>query len=337
MIFLLKVRSFCVILYIAIYRSNFFLKVRATVNLLYLKYATEVAACGSINKAAEKLYIDQPNLSRSIKDLEASLGVTIFERSARGMKLTPDGEVFLKYAKTILDQVDAVENMFKKGMTRKKHFSISVPRASYISEAFAEFSKQLALLEEVEVFYKETNSMRAIKNILEQDYKLGIVRYSESYDKYYKDMLDEKGLSYELVTEFNYVLLVSKDSALAEKEDITFDDLSSYTEIAHADPFVPSMPLSEVKKEELPDVDKRIFVFERGSQFDLLSTNPETFMWVSPVPEKILSRYGLVQRVCSQNKKIYKDIMIYRKNYKLSELDTAFISELCRVKREVFR
>ena len=52
-------------------------------NLLYLKYAVEIAACGSLNKAAEKLYIGQPNLSRTIKELEASLGATIFERSPK--------------------------------------------------------------------------------------------------------------------------------------------------------------------------------------------------------------------------------------------------------------
>ena len=57
-------------------------------NLIYMKYALEVAECGSINKAAEKLYIGQPNLSRAIKELEASLGVSIFERSPQGMKLT---------------------------------------------------------------------------------------------------------------------------------------------------------------------------------------------------------------------------------------------------------
>ena len=61
-------------------------------NLIYMKYAMEVAACGSINKAAEKLYIGQPNLSRAIKELEASLGVAIFERSPQGMRLTSDGE-----------------------------------------------------------------------------------------------------------------------------------------------------------------------------------------------------------------------------------------------------
>ncbi len=92
-------------------------------NLLYLRYALAVAANGSINKAAEKLYMDQPNLSRCIKDLEASLGVSIFTRSTRGMKPTPEGAEFLKYAEKILKQVDAVENMFRKDYSEKKKFS----------------------------------------------------------------------------------------------------------------------------------------------------------------------------------------------------------------------
>ncbi|HBJ18496.1 MAG TPA: LysR family transcriptional regulator [Clostridiales bacterium] len=303
-------------------------------NLVYLKYAVEVASLGSINKAAEKLYIDQPNLSRSIRDLENSLGVTIFERSARGMKLTADGEVFLKYAKSILGQVDALETVFREGAVHKKQFSVSVPRASYISEAFAAFSKKVSEIDSAELFYKETNSMRTIRNVLEEKYKLGILRYAENFDKYYKEMMEEKGLACELIGEFHYVLLMSRESPLAALPEITYRDLAPHIEIAHADPYVPSLPLSEVKKEELPEVEKRIFVFERGSQFDLLAENPDTFMWVSPVPKVYLERYGLVQRVCPENRKIYKDLMIYRGDYKLTELDKAFVSELCRVKRE---
>ena len=155
-------------------------------NLLHMKYAVEVAETGSINKAAEKLYVGQPNLSRAIKELETSLGVSIFDRSAKGMFLTADGEVFIRYAKAILKQVDAVEGMFGKGMVSKKRFSVSVPRASYITDAFAKFSKLLDPDEDIEIFYKETNSMRVIKNILQEDYKLGIIRYAENYDKYYK-------------------------------------------------------------------------------------------------------------------------------------------------------
>ncbi len=303
-------------------------------NIIYLKYAIEIAKTGSINKAAENLYVAQPNLSRAIKELESSLGTTIFERTSKGMTLTPDGESLLQYSKSLLNQLDQIENMFRKDQPNKQTFSISVPRATYISYAFAQFSKLIDEDRPAEYFYKETNALRAINNIIDADYKLGIIRYAAKYDKYFKDMLEEKGLTYELITEFTYNLVMNRESPLNDLKVIRFDDLREYIEIAHADPYVPYRPLSNVKKEELPDdINKRIFVFERASQFDLLSTNPDTFMWVSPIPQPVLDKYELVQRSCSENTKTYKDVFIYKKDYKLTKLDKAFITELCKVKR----
>ena len=103
--------------------------------------AVAIAETKSINKAAEQLYVGQSALSRAVKELEAGLGVTLFERSAKGMFPTPDGEIFVRYARTVLKQVDMIENMFSNGAVGKKQFSISVPRASYIASAFAQFSK----------------------------------------------------------------------------------------------------------------------------------------------------------------------------------------------------
>lgn len=305
-------------------------------NLMHLKYMLAVAETGSINKAAEKLYVGQPNLSRAIRELESSLGGPLFDRSAKGMVLTPEGEVFLKYARGILKQVEEAEAVFRKAEAEKKQFSISVPRASYIADAFARFS--VGITEgEAELFYKETNAMRAIKNILQEDYRLGIIRYADSYDKYYKALLDEKNLSYELVTEFSYVLLMSREHPLADKSELCYADLEPYMEIAHADPYVPSLPQAQVKKEELPDnIHRRIYVFERASQFELLAQNPQTLMWVSPVPQELLDRYGLIQRVCPENRRRYKDILIHRKDYQLTELDKSFISELCQSRRRIF-
>ena len=303
-------------------------------NLLHMKYALEVAKSGSINKAAEVLMVAAPNVSRSIKELETDFGITIFERTQNGTKLTPEGEEFINYAKGVLRQIDEIERFYKTGAPKKQKFSISVPRACYISEAFALFSKSLSK-EAAEVFYKETNSQRTIHNMIEHDYKLGIIRYAENYDRYFKSMLEEKGFQYELVTEFTYSLIMSADNPLAKKEVITFEDLTDYIEIAHADPYVPSMPLSKVVKEELPDnIDRRIFIFERASQFDLLSLNPETFMWVSPAPQSLLERYNLVLKKCADNKKVYKDVLIYKNGYKLSKLDRQFITELCESKRK---
>ena len=213
-------------------------------NLLHMKYALVVAEKHSINKAAQQLIVGAPALSRAVKELENSLGVILFERSVKGMTLTPDGELFVMYAKKALKQINDIENIFRNGPTGKQHFSISVPRSSYISSAFAEFSKKLDPAANIEVFYKETNASCAIKNVLREDYKLGILRYSDRYDSYYKDMMDEKHLSYELITEFRYVLVMNKHCRLNRLPEISCSDLGGYIEIAHADPYVPSLPLS---------------------------------------------------------------------------------------------
>ena len=303
-------------------------------NILHMKYAVEVARVGSLNKASDSLYVALPNVSRSIRELEADLGITIFDRSAKDMTLTPAGEEFIGYAKSILHQIEQVEKLYRDGAPGKQSFSISVPRACYISDAFAQFSRTLSD-KPAEIFYKETNSQRTIRNILDNDYKLGIIRYAENYDRYFKSMLEEKGLSCELVTEFSYMLIMSEDSPLAAKEEITFDDLSGLIEIAHADPYVPSLPMSKVFKEEHPDnIDRRIFIFERASQFELLTQNPQTFMWVSPAPQSVLERYHLVQKKCAENQKVYKDMLVYRSGYKFTELDRQFITALCEAKRK---
>ena len=195
-------------------------------NITHLKYAVEIANTGSINKAAENLLMAQPNLSRSIKELESDLGIAIFDRTSKGMILTPAGQELIGYAKKILSEIEYVENIFKKDAITKQSFSISVPRASYISEAFTNFSKSLSK-KPCEIFYKETNSLRAIKNILAADYKLGIIRYSSNYDSYFKDKLEEKGLDYELITEFHFLLVTSAKSKLASKKSIHFSESKS--------------------------------------------------------------------------------------------------------------
>lgn len=304
-------------------------------NFLHLKYAIMVAETGSISKAAEKLYVAQPNVSRAIKELESDLNITIFERNSKGMIVTPEGEQLIHYAKRILRQIDDMEKIFKY-QKEKNVFSISVPRASYISDAFVEFSKCLNNIDNAEVYYKETNAYRVINNVINEEYNLGILRYYINHDRYFKDIIEKKELKCELINQFKYVLIFNKNSALAENKEIHYSDLKDFIEIAHGDPYVPSLSTNELVKTELSEeVSRRIFVFERASQFELLANNEETFMWVSPVSKRLLDRYGLVQKECIDNTKEYKDLLIYRSNYKLSKLDQEFITKLCESKRNI--
>ncbi|MDE7360946.1 MAG: LysR family transcriptional regulator [Oscillospiraceae bacterium] len=306
-------------------------------NILHLKYAVEVAKTQSISKAAENLYMGQPNLSRAIKELEESLGITIFKRTSKGITTTPDGDEFLRRARRIVAQVDEVEEIYRNGKTHKQTFSVCVPRASYFSVAMAEFSKHISLGEPAEIFYKETNSMRTITNVTRGDFNLGIVRYQAAFEKYFVEMFAEKKLEYDTVAEFTYQMAVKSDSPLAKKENISIEELKDYIEITHGDPYVPSLPLIDVKKAELSEhVDKRIYVFERATQFMLLGNVPNTFMWMSPVPQCLLDSYGLVLRKVSEHAKPYKDVLIYRKDYKLSALDKQFITDVCDAKHQCF-
>ena len=304
-------------------------------NILHLKYAVEVAKTNSISKAAENLYMGQPNLSRAIKELEESLGIVIFDRTTKGISVTPDGEEFLQYARRIIREVDEIEDLYKNARTKKQRFSACVPRASYIAFAFAEFAKHIDTDMPCDIFYKETNSMRTISNVAKEEYNLGIVRYQSVYEPYFEQKFTEKSLTSRLLCEFSYVLLVSDKSPLATKKYISPKDLVPYIEISHADPYVPSLPLIDARKAELSDyVDKHIFVFERGSQFRLLESVPDTFMWVSPVPEDLLKKYHLVQ-IPAESPKMHRDVLIHRDDYKLTAIDNRFIEEVIAAKRKI--
>ncbi len=297
-------------------------------NILHLRYAIAVERTRSISKAAENLFMNQSNLSRAIRELEQSLGITLFKRSSKGMIPTPQGEEFLQHAKRIVAEVDEVQALYQNGAGGKSRFSVSVPRASYISAAFARFAAELPD-GPAEIYYKETNSLKSINNLLQADYRLGVIRYQKTFESYFKAMLHEKDILSEELAEYSCRLLIAKDDPLAKREDITLADLADYTEIANPDHFVPTLPFTDAIKAETSEyVTRRIYVFERASQFDLLSQAPKTFMWVSSVPDGLLQKYGLTQIRCSANEKIYRDVLIYRKGYHFTPLDRRFIELL---------
>ncbi len=303
-------------------------------NIIHLKYAVEVAKTKSISKAAENLYMGQPNLSRAIRELEESLGIVIFERTTKGITVTPDGEEFLQYAKRIIRQVDEIEEVYRSARTKKQRFSVCVPRASYISHAFREFSAHIRTDSPADIFYKETNSVRTIDNVAKEEYNLGIVRYQSVYEPYFERKFGEKELVGRLIAEFSYVLLVSEHSPLVGKTEVASEDLTPLVEISHPDPYVPSLPLLDARKAELSEnVDKHVFVFERATQFSLLEARPDAFMWVSPIPKELCEKYHLVQ-LPVQNEKKHRDVLVFRKDYKPSALDNAFIDEVIRAKRK---
>lgn len=286
-------------------------------NIQHLRYAVEVARLGSINKAAEALYIGQPNLSRAIKELENYLGISIFARSARGMEPTVEGADFLQRAQQILDQIDQVEQFYRGKTPHKQRFSVLAPRSSYISEAFASFCQALPQ-QPAELYCHRATAAQVLAKAIQGEFRLAIVRCSDLYLSQLQALLTEKGLSWQEIFAYVPQLTVSRQSPLCQGAP---QELSSYLAIIQGDAYVPP-----AKREELPEGDRRAYVSGRDAQLTLLAACPQAYLWAEPMAKALLNAHGLVQLPGSGG--MYRDLLVYRSGYRFTDLDQAFVAQM---------
>ena len=197
------------------------------------------------------------------------------------------------------------------------------------------FASELQLDKDIDVHLKETNSVQAIMGVAEGEFQLGIIRYQTVNENYFVDFLTEKGLRYEPIWEFENLVLTSAKSALASADTVRPEDLADMIEIVHGDAVVPYLQTVESRPRPLGKSVKRLYLYDRSIQFDLLSEIPQSFLWVSPIPDDILKRFRLKQRRCVPGPPKYKDVLIYSKQYRLTELDARFIDKLYEAKNKV--
>ena len=302
-------------------------------NLTDLEFVIAVERHGSISKAAKELFVAQPNLSKVIRTLEKEFGIVIFERTSKGVVTTSEGQAFIQKAKNIMKDVASLKGEFEDTAVKQEKLRISVPRASYITYAFTKYVNSIPHESQLSISFVECNSTTAINNILSSKYGLGIIRYEMTYEDYFLMFLQLKGLQHETVMEFDYQILLSADSPLALYPVIAGKDLDGYIEIVHGDTQLPSGEYLELP----PDSGRgsqadRIYVCERGSQFDLLAMVPHTYMWVSPMPPPVLRQHGLTERPCADGNHRYRDVLVYRNGYKMGKWERLFLEELEQVK-----
>lgn len=307
-------------------------------NILHLRYAVEVEKTASMTKAADNLYVGQPTLSRGIKDLEDSLGIKIFKRTAKGIIPTLQGEEFLAYANSILLQIDEVKTVFSQEKNQKINFSISAPRTDYICRAFVKTVSQFDSSKEMDINYKETNAIRAVDNIIQGNYSLGIIKFQEDFMPYFETMLQSKNLKYKLIIAYEAKLLVAKNGILGIKDVVDADTLKSGIEVCYGDPFVPTLPSMTAKKAEFTQSsNKRIMVYERSSVCQLLETVPNAYTWISGMPGGLKNpdnfKFAMTDGV--EHKK-YVHFLIWKKNHKFTKEEDLFLENLEYFKKRNF-
>ncbi|KAF5062740.1 LysR family transcriptional regulator [Anaerotignum sp.] len=305
-------------------------------NFTDLKYVIEIDKCGSISLAAKNLYVAQSNLSRAVKELEHEFDIVIFRRTPKGVITTREGQRFLRHAKEIQYQINNLTNAYSDVNDHGVNLKISVPRASYISEVFTNFLDTLDEEENMRIHYCETNSSKTIQNVLDFHYDIGIIRYNVMHEGYYLSLFKLKDLSYRLILEFDYLLLTSKDSIIADKHIRADSDLDGCIEVVHGDERLPTggyIDLTENDREERCQK-KVIYLYERASQFEILSTVPNTYMWVSPVPDETLEKYGLIQKRCGSYAKYMKDVLVFKENHVPKKYEKQLVDKLREKTRE---
>ena len=306
-------------------------------NITHLKYAVEIARTGSITQAAENLYMSQPNLSKAIKEFESTLGFAVFKRTSKGIEPTQKGRELIDRARELLAQIDEMDAAFLAKSLSTQSLSVSVPRASYIAHAFTRFINHLDMADGMDIDFCETNSVAAINNVAEGESALGVIRCPKETEKYFFSLLNEKGLSHELLLEYKYRLLFSAKSPLADRPVIRRADLADFIEIVHGDLTVPFLPAAKQRaRQNAHAVRKKIRVYERGSQFDLLRRVQGSYMWVSPMPDELLDCYGLIQAECTDNDELYCDYLIYPAGAGLKKIQRLFVENLRSVREELF-
>lgn len=268
-------------------------------NTLLLKYAVEVEKAGSITEAADNLYMGQPNLSKAIKELEDTLGINIFKRTSKGIIPTVKGEKFLKYAKNILYQVDAMEKLKINDDPDLQMFSVSIPRCSYIAGAVKSFISLLNQDKAIDANIEETNSMQTIYNVVSGKFNFGIIQYQSDYEKYFLDFLENKKIIHSTIWEYEKLAVMPKNHPLAVCSKLKYSDLDKYTKIVYGDMSIPYLNTEDNQDAGIASgTEKAIYVYERMNWFDLLSHISTAYSFSPPIPEEYIEQYKLVQRRC---------------------------------------
>jgi len=268
--------------------------------------------------------------------LEKNLGIIIFKRTSKGVLPTAQGEEFLRYAKSILDQVEQIEKLYHSAGERVR-FSVCVPQSSYMTYAFGLFLSQLDEALQMDIRFKQTPAGEAVRHVAERECKVAIIRCQAIHEDDFRRLLADKSIEFRTLWDFSYQVLFSQSHPLAKEPSFTREELRQYVQILYEDGTIPGPSITDSGRQEDWHAKKTIWVDERGSLLDLLRQVPGSFAWSAPVPQAVLDRYGLAQRKCDAADLRAKDLLICPEGYCLTSWEEGFIRHIERVQEEISR
>lgn len=195
--------------------------------LTQLHYVITIAETGSMNKAAELLYVAQPSLTNAIKELEKELGITLFFRNGKGVTLTNDGSEFLLYARQIYGEYETVLEKYGKNGNYKKKFGVSTQHYSFAVKAFVDMAKEFDM-SKYEFAIRETRTAEVIQDVSTMKSEIGVLYLSDYNRKAMEKLLNNAGLEFHHLIDCQAYVYLWKHHPLANEESISFEQLEGY-------------------------------------------------------------------------------------------------------------
>ncbi|MCR5778608.1 MAG: LysR family transcriptional regulator [Lachnospiraceae bacterium] len=296
--------------------------------LQQLQQIITIADSNSMNEAAKKLFISQPNLSQVVKDVEQSIGTTIFIRSNRGIKLTPEGIEFIGYARQVVEQYALLEKKYI-GKETKKIFSVSTQHYSFAVKAFVETVK-LVGMENFEYAIHETRTHTVIDNVKNFKSEIGVLYLSDFNKNVLTKIFSENGLKFkELFTCDTYVYMWNRHP-LAGKSAISMEELKGYPCLA----FEQGSSNSFYFAEEMKSTDEYIKLIradDRATMLNLMVGLNGYTLCSGIISEELNGTdYVAIPLVAEENEKMHIGY-IKHKAAKLSDLGEIYIQELLKI------
>lgn len=292
--------------------------------LKQLQYIVTVADTGNITEAAKRLFISQPSLTNAIHDLENEMKITIFNRTNRGVTLSNEGDVFLSYARQVLEQANLLEEKFLNKKEQSAKFSVSCQHYSFAVNAFVDVIREFGA-SKYDFTLRETQTHEIIEDVSRLKSEIGILYTSSKNEEIILKLIKQNGLKFEEVFVAQPHVFIFSGHPLADKDKLTLEELEEYPYLSFEQGEYNSFYFSEEILSTL-DRSKNIKVRDRATLFNLvIGLNGYTVS--SGVISKELNGENIIAKPLAVDEYMRIGIVV-QKDMPLSRYGTAYIEYL---------
>ena len=294
--------------------------------LQQMNYILEIDRSGSMNKAAQSLFVSQSALSSAILEVEKELGITIFRRSNRGIMLTDDGRELLNQISPIVEQNRRLSRYYSQRRdTDRVHLSVSAQRYPFCAKAFVDYLNSLGQ-KPLQLSLKETDMAAVIADVADGTSELGVIFISDRTERFIIRSLEEKNLVFKPLVTLHPHVFMRKGHPLSEHPSLTMDQLRPYPHVVFTQSESNLNYAEEAVYGSGMDFDRLVYVSDRASIYNIMVHTDCVSTGSGVLPEGYADERLIAVPLCDACD--MRLGTVHRRHHRLSDAENQFIELL---------